>query len=98
MGGVGGHRDAHRRGVAGTEKVTTAVEPAIEFRAGGRTLTGELVHFRPDAAAQLNLDAKQAVLDGVALAYRMRGSEDAASETVGSFGHGLRQAFEQLPS
>ena len=51
-----------------------------------------------DAADQLDKDAKQAVLEGVALAYRMRGSEDAASETVGTFAHGLRSAFEQLPS
>lgn len=51
-----------------------------------------------DAAAQLDLDAKQAVLDGVALAYRSRGSEDASSEGIGAFSHGLRQQFEQLPS
>lgn len=51
-----------------------------------------------DAAAQLDLDAKQAVLDGVALVYRGRGSEDATTENVGAFGHGLRQAFDQLPS
>jgi len=51
-----------------------------------------------DAATQLDKDAKQAVLEGVALAYRMRGSEDAASENFGTFAHGLRQAFEELPS
>lgn len=51
-----------------------------------------------DTAAQLDLDAKQAVLEGVALVYRMRGSEDAASESVGSFAHGLRTEFEELPS
>lgn len=51
-----------------------------------------------DAADQLDKDAKQAVLDGVALAYRMRGSEDASSEGVGAFAHGLRDRFEQLPS
>jgi hypothetical protein len=51
-----------------------------------------------DAADQLDKDAKQAVLDGVALVYRMRGSEDAASEGIGAFTHGLRQKFEQLPS
>ncbi|MGH2406181.1 MAG: hypothetical protein ACRDGN_17235 [bacterium] len=50
------------------------------------------------SAASLDKDAKQAVLEGVALAYRMRGSEDAASESIGAFGHGLRQAFEELPS
>lgn len=51
-----------------------------------------------DAAAQLDLDAKQAVLDGIALVYRGRGSEDASSELAGSFNHALRQKFEQLPS
>ena len=50
------------------------------------------------AADQLDQDAKQAVLEGVALVFRMRGSEDAASETVGAFAHGLRNRFEELPS
>ena len=47
---------------------------------------------------QLDKDAKQAVLEGVAMVYRMRGSEDAATESIGAFGHGLRQRFEELPS
>jgi hypothetical protein len=50
------------------------------------------------AADQLDKDAKQAVLEGVAFAYRMRGSEDAMTESVGAFAHGLRHQFEQLPS
>ena len=51
-----------------------------------------------DAADQLDKDAKQAVLDGVALLYRQRGSEDANSEGAGLFAHALRNQLEQLPS
>lgn len=56
------------------------------------------VQVNGTAGAQLDPDAKQAVLEGVAMVYRMRGSEDAASESIGAFGHGLRQRFEELPS
>jgi len=56
------------------------------------------VHVDYVAASSLTDAAKQAVLDAVALAYRQRGSEDATSENAGSFAHGLRDSFEQLPS
>ncbi len=61
MGGVGGHRDAHGLHVARTEKVSPSMEPTIEFCPSGRALTGELIHFRPDAVAQLNQSSRQSV-------------------------------------
>lgn len=56
------------------------------------------VHVTYTAATSLDEDARQAVLEGIALAFRSRGSEDAASETIGSFSHMLRKDFMELPS
>jgi hypothetical protein len=56
------------------------------------------IHVEYTAASSVSEAAKQAVLDAVALLYRQRGSEDATSENVGSFAHGLRDSFESLPS
>ncbi len=56
------------------------------------------VHVTYNAASSLDLDAQQAVLEAVALAFRSRGSEDAVSETHGSFSHTLRKSFMELPS
>ncbi len=61
MGGVGSHRHAHGLGVGRTEKVAPAMEPSIEFRPRGRTLTGKSVHFRPDTGAQVNQGSRQSV-------------------------------------
>ena len=77
MGGVGSHRDAHGLGVAGTEKVAPAMEPAIELRTRGRTLTGEFVHFRPHTATQLDQCSRQ----GVELILEPGIASHAASQT-----------------
>ena len=56
------------------------------------------VHVTYAAGSSLDEEARQAVLEGVALVWRSRGSEDAVSETHGSFSHTLRKDFMELPS
>lgn len=56
------------------------------------------VQVTGSTASSLDEDAKQAVLEAVAMVYRSRGSEDAVSEGVGSFSHTLRKDFRELPS
>src|SRR5262249_8684375 len=58
-GSLGGQGHGNRLVVARPKEVAPAMEPAIQFRPGGCSLTGEAVDLVPDAVAQCDQGRSQ---------------------------------------